>query len=94
MNFEDDINPLDWHGIKFLSYQPPHFFKVNLSDEQIDNMGKLLMWVIDNIDGRFSITYQYTPANKKRLSFQSPWKEQACISFEESIDVTKFTMFY
>jgi len=84
----NDVNPMDWHNTKFLSYIPEHFVRVKFRHNE--DRAKVLDWVERNTVGRFAIEL------KVDHEATSLWtiKEEYHIGFEDPSEATMYTMFF
>lgn len=86
----ETINMLDWHHSRMLSYIPPHFTKLKLSDH--GDRVKLMYWLQENTQGRFGIEKIINldeGNNKFRLI-----DENLRIGFEDPAEATAYAVFF
>jgi hypothetical protein len=85
------IKPQDWHNVRQLTFIPNHFIKFKLPDN-IDRLG-LLSWIEENTTGRYAV--EVAPIEDiATISWSLSNDKEQYIAFEESSDVTKFSLFY
>jgi len=86
-----NINPLDWHNLRYVDYIPDHFTKLKLSTNY-DRL-QLLSWLAQNTTGRFAINSDISDRGD-RPTFGGLSTIELSIAFEKTSDATVYGLFY
>jgi hypothetical protein len=71
------INPLNVHGLRRLTFCPPHFDRMYFDLKTSEK--KIVLWVLENLQGRFFFSDVLIDAQIKK-----------CIAFEEASEIMVF----
>lgn len=88
MKLATQINPMDWHNTKILSFIPEHFVRVKFRHD--DKRGEVLKWIEQNTTGRFAIEVVVDSETTDRWLVNEEYQ----IGFENPADATMYTMFF
>lgn len=81
-----EINPLNVHGLRTVSWCPPHFepvqFDLQVSEKTITD------WIYENLEGRFYIGNVDVIQPNNRPTFR-----QCLVAFEHPSEATYFSLF-
>jgi hypothetical protein len=90
-----DINPLDWHNTKYLSYIPPHFVKIVVDSGKVE-VPELLLWIEKNVGGRFGIESELTTNDSQQTSYSFVYarNKNIKIGFEDPAEATMFSLIF
>lgn len=81
-----EVNPLNVHGLREISWCPPHFervqFDLHTSEKDITN------WIYENLEGRFYFGQIDVTQPNNRPTFR-----QCLVAFELSNEATYFSLY-
>jgi hypothetical protein len=84
MNIADELDAMDWHGLRYIDYLPKHFIKCKM-ETPVDEM---LQWLEANTNGRFAIA----PDTKQDFERNYFVRQRLVIGFENPMEATLYTL--
>ena len=85
-----NINPMDWHGTRFLASIPKHFIRIKFHHNQVQNRLEVLSWLEEHTAGRIGIEKVCNPDAAHSWLVHEDYQ----IGFENPAEATMYTMFF